>query len=38
MNLKDIIEDIHVLTDDVKVYERKYGILSKTFILIIPKV
>ncbi len=31
MNLKDIIEDIHVLTDDVKVYERKYGILSKTF-------
>jgi len=31
MNLEDIIEDIHVLTDDVKVYERKYGILSKTF-------
>lgn len=31
MTLQDIIEDIHALTEDVGVYERKYGILSETF-------
>ncbi|GEM_PF-590755 len=31
MILQEIIDDIHVLTDDVRVYERKYGILSETF-------
>ena len=27
MTLQDIIADIHALTEDVEVYERKYGIL-----------
>ena len=31
MTLQDIIADIHALTEDVEVYERKYGILSETF-------
>jgi len=31
MTLKDIIEDIHALTEDIEVYERKYGVLSETF-------
>ncbi len=31
MDLQDIIHDIHALTEDVEVYERKYGILSETF-------
>ncbi|MEW6402721.1 MAG: hypothetical protein AB1649_13045 [Chloroflexota bacterium] len=31
MTLQDIIEDIHALTEDIEVYERKYGILSETF-------
>jgi hypothetical protein len=31
MTLKDIIEDIHALHEDIEVYERKYGILSETF-------
>ena len=31
MILQDIIADIHVLTEDIEVYERKYGILSETF-------
>jgi len=31
MNLQEIIHDIHALTEDVEVYERKYGILSETF-------
>lgn len=31
MTLQDIIEDIHALTEDCEVYERKYGILSETF-------
>ena len=31
MILQDIIEDIHVLYDDLEVYERKYGVLSETF-------
>jgi len=31
MMLQEVIDDIHVLYDDLKVYERKYGILSETF-------
>jgi hypothetical protein len=31
MNLQDIIIDIHALTEDIEVYERKYGVLSETF-------
>ena len=31
MILQDVIEDIHALYEDLKVYERKYGILSETF-------
>jgi hypothetical protein len=31
MTLQDIIADIHALTEDLEVYERKYGILSETF-------
>ncbi len=31
MLLSEIIEDIHALTHDVEVYERKYGVLSDTF-------
>jgi cell division protein FtsB len=31
MTLKDIITDIHALTEDIEVYERKYGVLSETF-------
>ncbi len=31
MTLQDIIADIHALTEDIEVYERKYGVLSETF-------
>jgi len=31
MILQDVIEDIHALCEDMRVYERKYGILSETF-------
>lgn len=31
MTLQDIIADIHALTEDLEVYERKYGVLSETF-------
>lgn len=31
MTLQDIIEDIHALTEDIEVYERKYGVLTETF-------
>ncbi|MDM8517705.1 hypothetical protein QUF76_16025 [Desulfobacterales bacterium HSG16] len=31
MTLQDVIDDIHALYDDLRVYERKYGILSETF-------
>jgi hypothetical protein len=31
MTLQDIIEDNHALTEDIEVYERKYGVLSETF-------
>lgn len=31
MTLQEIIADIHALTEDIEVYERKYGILSEMF-------
>jgi len=31
MTLQEIIEDIHAMTKDCEVYERKYGVLSETF-------
>lgn len=31
MVLQDIIIDIHALTEDLEMYERKYGVLTETF-------
>ena len=31
MTLDDILQDIHVLGQDLQTYERKYGVLSETF-------
>jgi len=31
MNLQEIIDDIHAMTNDCEIYERKYGVLSETF-------
>jgi hypothetical protein len=31
MTLDDILQDIHVLEQDLQTYERKYGVLSETF-------
>ena len=31
MTLQDIIADIHAITEDLEMYERKYGVLSETF-------
>ena len=31
MVLQDVMDDIHALCEDMRVYERKYGILSETF-------
>lgn len=31
MNLDDIVQDIHVLEQDLQTFERKYGVLSETF-------
>lgn len=31
MTLQDIIIDIHALNEDIRTYERKYGVLSETF-------
>lgn len=31
MNLEDILQDIHVLEDELQAYERKYNVLSETF-------
>ena len=31
MTLQEIIADFHALTEDIEVYERKYGVLSETF-------
>ena len=31
MILQDIIVDIHALTEDLEMYERKYGVLTETF-------
>jgi hypothetical protein len=31
MTLQDIIEDIHALTEDCEVFERRFGVLTETF-------
>ena len=31
MTLDDLLEDMHALEDEMRCYERKYGILSETF-------
>jgi len=31
MMLTDILQDIHALEDEIRDYERKYGVLSETF-------
>lgn len=31
MTLQEIIEDIHAMTQECEIYERKYGLLSETF-------
>jgi accessory colonization factor AcfC len=31
LTLREIIEDIHALFQDIEIYERKYGVLSETF-------
>lgn len=31
MTLDDIMQDIYALEDDMRTYERKYGVLSETF-------
>ena len=31
MTLEDILHDIYALEDEMRAYERKYGVLSETF-------
>lgn len=31
MTLNDILQDIYALEDEMRAYERKYGVLSETF-------
>ncbi|MEK7441301.1 MAG: hypothetical protein AAB571_01225 [Chloroflexota bacterium] len=31
MILNDIVQDIYTLEDEMRIYERKYGVLSETF-------
>lgn len=31
MTLDDILEDIHAMEEDLRTFERKYGVLSETF-------
>jgi hypothetical protein len=31
MTLEDVVQDIHALEEDLRKYERKYGVLSETF-------
>ena len=31
MTLNDILQDIHALKDELRVYERKYNVLSEIF-------
>lgn len=31
MTLDEILQDIHALGEDLRIYERKYGVLSATF-------
>ena len=37
MTLDDILQDIHVLEQDLQTYERKYGVLSETFYESLPE-
>ncbi len=30
MTLQDIMADIHAITENLEMYERKYGVLSET--------
>jgi hypothetical protein len=31
MTLSDVLQDIYALGDEMRAYERKYGVLSETF-------
>ena len=31
MTLSEILQDIHILEEDITTYERKYGVLTETF-------
>jgi hypothetical protein len=31
MTLQDILDDMHAIEDEMRTYERKYGVLSETF-------
>ena len=31
MTLNDLLHDIYALEDEMRIYERKYGVLSETF-------
>jgi hypothetical protein len=31
MKLDDLLQDIHTLEDEMRTFERKYGVLSETF-------
>lgn len=31
MTLDELLQDIYALTDEMRTYERKYGVLSETF-------
>jgi len=31
MNLNDLLHDIHILEDEIRMYERKYAMLSDVF-------
>ncbi len=31
MTLDDILHDMHALEDELRAYERKYGVLTETF-------
>ena len=31
MTLEDLLQDIYALEDEMRTYERKYGVLSETF-------
>ena len=37
MTLDEILRDIHAMEEDLLTYERKYGVLSDTFLRVIPQ-